>query len=220
LKKNKINQENIIEVIMNESSVFELKVEWWAFFISILALFFTLLKDYIIPFLIRPKMVFYYDNRPPYKRDFIQYNLGSGYCYGDFFRIEVKNIGSSTAKNCRCQIYDVLNLTSSQQVDLAGYTLKWASRPDFSERLEIHNSEREFIDIVFTKYNGDEVYLPTYHKIAVGMNGVLKKGKYQVILLFTGDNFSPYEITIIINNLGIGNQLGLHLDKVVKLEKY
>ena len=73
--------------------------------LSFIAILFTALKDFILPFFIKPKLKITYTDKEPYKRAPIFLNPGS--ILSAFDRFKVENIGKATAKNCRCQIYQV-----------------------------------------------------------------------------------------------------------------
>ncbi|MFH0882829.1 MAG: hypothetical protein V2A56_07570, partial [bacterium] len=62
--------------------------------IAIIALVFTLLRDFILPCIIKPKIKVYYSNKEPYKKDNLIINET---CHvGSFIRIMINNEGKTT----------------------------------------------------------------------------------------------------------------------------
>jgi len=86
-----------------EINLLGLQVEIWALIISCIALVFTLMKDFIIPWILKPKLKFEYKEERPFRRDnvIINRNITDKGC---FLRFSVKNVGNRPAINCRCQI--------------------------------------------------------------------------------------------------------------------
>jgi len=67
--------------------------------ISIIALIFSLLKDFIIPCFQKPKLKFKFENDIPFRR------FTTSHTRSCFLRIRVRNVGKTPALNCRCQIF-------------------------------------------------------------------------------------------------------------------
>lgn len=186
---------------MQENKFLGIAIEYWALFISFFTFIFTLLKDFIIPWFLKPELKFAYEEKAPYRRDKVTYVIPNvngqvQNCIGSFLRMSVKNVGNRPALNCRCQIYKVIN-NKNEELDYSGYPLKWASRPESlidplkGERLNIAVGETEYIDIVNTGDQIENILLQKYHQIRIGMNDYILPGKYQLMLIFSGDNFKP-----------------------------
>ena len=164
--------------------------------LSFIAILFTALKDFILPFFIKPKLKITYTDKEPYKRAPIFLNPGS--ILSAFDRFKVENIGKATAKNCRCQIYQVKD-GKGKEVDLQGFPLRWASRPDsgtdFSkaERLNIGPGESEFADLIYMRSdNTTRMFLSSYHSTPIGMGDSIAVDNYTLKVIISGDNFKPY----------------------------
>ncbi len=179
-------------------------LEWikndWAILIpimlSIIAIIFTAFKDFILPFIIKPNLKITYISKEPYKRAPIILHPGS--ILSAFDRFKVENIGKVTAKNCRCQIYQVKD-DNGKEVDLQGFPLRWASRPDSgkdfekAERLNLGPGESEFVDLVYMRSdNTTKMFLSSYHNTPVGMGDSIPINDYIIKVIISGDNFKPY----------------------------
>lgn len=171
--------------------------------LSLMAIIFTALKDFILPWIIKPKLKVSYFQKEPYNRQiFIGSDRG---IMGFYYRFKVKNIGRDVAKNCRCQIYSIQDLEGNE-LDLRGFPIRWASRPepivDFikAERLNIGPGESEFADLTHTNiHNAGYFYFEPYHNVPIGMNNQVPLKDYLVTIIISGDNFRPYLATFEVN---------------------
>ncbi|KKP30770.1 MAG: hypothetical protein UR15_C0001G0015 [Parcubacteria group bacterium GW2011_GWA2_31_28] len=181
----------------------------WAILIpitlSLVAIIFTAFKDFILPWFVKPKLQITYEKGEPYKR---QANINAGQnqlVVGFFDRFKIKNVGSETAKNCRCQIYSIIN-EKGKELHLQGFPIKWASRPesaiDFikAERLNLAPGESEFVDLTNTRIdNVGYFYFQPYHNVPIGMDGQVTLKDYTLKIIISGDNFKPYFATFEID---------------------
>lgn len=181
-----------------------MRLEYWSLFVSVLAIIFVLLKDFIIPFILKPKLKITYTDKEPYKRAPVILSPGS--ILSAFDRFKVENIGKTTAKNCRCQVYQI-NENNGKDIDLQGFPLRWASRPDSksdfnkSERLNIGPGESEFADLIYMRSdNTTEMFLSSYHNTPIGMGDSIPIGNYTIKAIISGDNFRPYIATFKVLN--------------------
>ncbi|MGV8131835.1 MAG: hypothetical protein ACP5N7_07085 [Candidatus Pacearchaeota archaeon] len=166
--------------------------------LSLIAIAFTGLKDFILPYFFRPELKVTYESKTPFRR---QANIVSGpnqWVIGFYDRFKVENIGNDSAKNCRCQIYSIKE-NNGQEFDVQGFPIKWASRPDSAadftkaERLNIGPGESEFVDLVRTQSdNSRDFYLSPYHNIPIGMTSQIPIKDYIIKVIISGDNFKPY----------------------------
>lgn len=201
-------------------------IEWinnnWAtiipILISVIALLFTGLKDFILPLIFKPKLEITYQKQAPYKKGPVIKSSGS--LWENYDRFKIENIGKATAKNARCQIHDIKN-KEGKSFDLQGYHLKWVSRQesaqDFSkvERLNIAPGESEFVDLIYTRNdNTTNFYFNKYPNIPTGMNEDIPIDDYIIKAIITGDNFKPYFATFKINKKLEFNGINLHLKEV------
>lgn len=172
------------------------KIEIWALIMSVIAIIFTLFKDFILPLFQKPKIEIKYIEDRPFRRDNVNINRIPG-LLGCFFRFSVKNIGNRIAENCRSQILTVTQ-DNINIGDYQGFPLRWASRPEGvinpagAERLNISIGETEFIDLVVTMNNNPNIHLQKYHNVDIGINDQIAPGEYLITLIFSGDNFKPY----------------------------
>lgn len=187
----------------NVITLLGLKLEIWAFIISLIALMFTFLKDFILPWYFKPKIEFTYENKPPFRREDVTIDKGSN-LKGTFLRFSVKNVGRRPALNCRCQILKV-NKGNNIYGDYQGFPLRWASRPESlinqtsGERLNLGIGETEFIDLAASTNKDNFIYLQKYHNIDIGIKEVIECGKYNLFLIFSGDNLEPYFLHFTID---------------------
>lgn len=171
----------------------------WAIIIpvilSLIAIIFTAFKDFILPWFFKPKLKISYLPVPPYKRHSI---VLTGSILSAFDRFKIENIGKSTAKNCRCQIYSIKN-KEGEELDLQGFPLKWANWPDMlsgferKERINIGLGESEFVDFVYMR--GDDttkIFLSSYDRSVLGKGDNLYINNYNIKVIISGDNFKPY----------------------------
>src|SRR3989344_8789043 len=163
--------------------------------LSLIAILFTGLKDFIIPAFIKPRLKFSYNSKEPYKRGPIILNTHS---FSVFDRFKVENVGRDIAKNCRCQIYSIEN-AEGKKFDLHGFPIRWASRPepvvDFikAERLNIAPGESEFVDLAYMRTdNTTKIFFNSYHNIPIGMDNSVPFDEYIIEFIVSGDNFRPY----------------------------
>ncbi len=163
--------------------------------LSIIAILFTALRDFILPYFFKPKLKISYISIPPYKRHSI---VLTGSILSAFDRFKVENIGKSTAKNCRCQIYQIVD-SKKNKLDLQGFPLRWANWPDMlsgfekKERLNIGVGESEFVDFVYMR--GDDttkIFLSSYDPSILGKGDNLYIDNYNIDVIISGDNFKPY----------------------------
>ena len=167
--------------------------------LSIIAIIFTALKDFILPSFLKPKLEITYERKEPYKRQtHIKNNLDQMEV-AFFYRFKIKNLGRITAKNCRSQIYSIKD-KGCNELDLQGFPLRWANRPDSKERLNISLGESEFVDLASTRINSaGYFYFEPYHNISIGMNSEVILKDYTLKIIISGDNFKPYFIIFKIN---------------------
>jgi len=182
-----------------------MRLEYWSLILAGIAIIFTALKDFILPFIIKPNLKITYVNKEPYKRFPIFLNPGS--ILSAFDRFKVENIGKATAKNCRCQIYQVKD-SNEKEVDLQGFPLRWASRPDsgidFSkaERLNIGPGESEFVDLIYMRSdNTTKMFLSSYHNTPIGMGDNIPIDDYIIKAIVSGDNFKPCIVSFKIEKM-------------------
>ncbi len=174
-----------------ETVLWGMKVEYLALVISLIAILFTALKDFILPLIRRPKIKFEYSENIPFRKSNVPLN-GTN-TLGCFLRFSVENTGKSPALNCRCQIY-LVEKDSNVYDAYQGFPLRWANRPNSIERLNIGLGEREFIDLAVTIDTDNLIHLSTYHDTEFGIKNFIEPGKYLITLVFSGDNFSPYQL--------------------------
>ena len=193
--------------------------EFIAIFISLIALGFSLLKDFIIPWIQRPKLNFKYDNIEPFHRFTSNHTLSS------FLRIRVRNTGKIPALNCRCQILKVVKKNENYG-DYTGFPIRWACKPESDvisrdrERLNIARGEIEFLDVATSNYCDNHIHLCQYHKEGIGIKDFIEPGKYEIILLFSGDNFKPQVISFKIKKEDSTNPRKLTGNSPDKLRYY
>jgi len=169
--------------------------------LSIIAILFTAFKDFIIPFILKPKLNISYDSKEPYKRSPIIIN---GSTISAFDRFKIENVGKETAKGCRCQIYSIED-DKGKKMDLQGFPLRWASRPDSAgdftkaERLNISPGESEFVDLVYMRSdNTTKIFFNSYHNIPIGMPDNIPFESYLIKCIISGDNFKPQIVSFKI----------------------
>lgn len=201
---------------MGEGSVvfFGMRLEYWSLIISLIAILFTALKDFIIPRLLRPKLQFTYYPKEPYKRAPVVISPG---IIGFFDRVRVENIGRDIAKNCRCQIYSIEN-SEGKSFDFHGFPLRWGSRPesaiDFikAERLNIAPGESEFIDLAYFRSDVSiAIQFNKYHNVPIGIPDNLPLDNYKIQIIVSGENFKPYIIALKILKKTTFQGLAIHL---------
>jgi len=188
----------------DEILLFGVRIELWAIVISIFAIIFTLLKDFILPIFFKPKLDFNYEESRPYRRTNVRINNIPN-VLGTFLRFKVRNSGRRPAMNCRCQIFKIEDNTHQLFEDYQGFPLRWGSRPESTinqasgERLNIGVGETEFIDIGITTNKHSNIVLQKYHSVPIGIPEIIPHGEYYIYLLFSGDNFKPYTLVFRIN---------------------
>lgn len=188
-----------LELKMGEMKMSEWFVENWKVIIpialSLVAIIFAAFKDFILPYFIKPKLKISYLPVLPYKRHSI---VLTGSIISAFDRFKIENIGKSTAKNCRCQIYSIKN-KEGKELDLQGFPLKWANWPDMlsgfkkKERVNIGFGESEFIDFVYMREDDTtKIFLSSYDSSVLGKGDNLYIDNYNIKVIISGDNFKPY----------------------------
>lgn len=167
------------------------------FFLAIIAILFTGLRDFILPFIFRPSLKVPYIPKGPYKRSAVIVN----HALGVFDRFNLENIGRGIAKNCRCQIYSIKN-KEGKEIDRKGFPLMWASRPDSAEsftnaeRLNIGPGESEFVDLAYMDAtNATKIFFNSYHNVPIGLANNLPIGWHIIKVIVSGDNFRPYLVS-------------------------
>ena len=163
--------------------------------LSIIAILFTAFKDFIIPYILKPKLEITYHKKEFYTRSPIILN---GSVMSAFDRFKIKNSGKETAKGCRCQIYSIMN-DKNKEMDLQGFPLRWASRPDpagdfiKAERLNIGPGESEFVDLMHMRSdNTTKMFFSSYHNTPIGMADNIPVDDDIIKIIISGDNFKPY----------------------------
>lgn len=198
--------------------LFGISIEILALIISLIAIIFTLLKDFLLPIFFKPKLEFKYEEEPPYRREDVIINRDQN-LRGSFLRFSVKNIGRIPALNCRCQIQKV-KIDDEEYGDYRGFPLRWASRPESiisqasGERLNIARGETEFMDIAVTASNNNFINLQKYHGVDIGIKEVIEPGEYDIFLIFSGDNFKPYTLKFHTIKEASNDPNSIHLDLV------
>ena len=200
---------------MGEIPFLGIAVEIWALFLSVIAIIFTLLKDFILPLWFKPKLVFHYEEKPPFRREEITINNEPNH-KGTFLRFSVRNEGRMPAINCRCQLLGV-EKEGKVYGDYQGYPLKWASRPESvinqitGERLNVGIGETEFIDIAVACNIDTHIHLEKYHRVGIGIKEIIEAGKYELFIIFSGDNFKPHILRFGIEKEADKNPKGIKL---------
>lgn len=200
-----------------------LQIEVWAFIISVIAILITLLKDFILPIFIRPRLTFNYKDEKPYRREDIKTNEKPPQ-FGCFLRFSVKNLGNRPALNCRSQIYSV-SQNNSKYGDYQGFPLRWASRPESivnsndGERLNIGIGEIEFVDMALSENTNECIILLKYHTVHIGIAEKIPPGEFLIDVLFSGDNFSPYHLIFKIIKPNNNRHNDIHM-QLLKQQKY
>lgn len=172
--------------------------------ISFSAITLTLLKDFIFPKFLKPKIVFQYKEAMPFRIENAkvpndQVKLDKA-C---FVRFSVQNKGRRPAINCRAQIYAVY-CNSKLYDNYQGFPLRWANRPinlDYAkaERLNIGLDETEFVDLVFTTEVDNDIHFQKGHNIKIGFVEILEPEQYTVEIIFSGDNFKSSRLKFNIS---------------------
>ena len=195
-----------------------LKIEIWALVVAIIAIIFTLMKEFILPLFFKPKLEFTYKEKQPFRRGNVIINRNADR-RGTFLRFSIKNIGSRPAMNCRCQILKV-ERNNELYEDYQGFPLRWASRPESvinqvsGERLNIAIGETEFIDLAVTSNNNRFILLQKYHTVDIGIREVIEPGEYDIFLIFSGDNFKPYTLKFHVNKEDSNNPDNVELELI------
>lgn len=190
-------------MILIEIRFLGIQAEIWALIISFIALTFTLMKDFILPWFLKPKIKFEYKEQTPYRRENIIINRDLKNI-GCFLRFSITNTGNRPALNCRCQVLKV-EKDFKRYGDYQGFPLRWASRPESiidstqGERLNIAVGETEFIDLAVSSNNNNYINLQKYHNIDIGIKEIIEPGEYLMTLIFSGDNFKPYNVKFQIS---------------------
>ncbi len=173
-------------------------VIWIPIVLSIIAILFTLLKDFILPLFIKPALKFKYSELSPYRKENTIINNNPNF-KGTYLRFMVKNDGRASAINCRCQIQIILK-NGKKYGEYQGFPLRWAGRPEAiinqasGERLNIARGESEFLDLALALNVDSDIHLEKYHDVSIGIKSIIEPGEYDIILIFSGDNFAPYKI--------------------------
>jgi len=169
--------------------------------LSIVAILFTALKDFILPKILKPTLKFTYEPKEPYKKAPVIINQ----MIWAFERFKIENIGKEVAKNCRCQIY-MINDEKGKEIDLQGFHLNWANRPDQDgdflrfERLNIAKGESEFVDLLHMRQdNTTKIFFNPYKNLPKGMTDNIPIDNYIIKVIISGDNFSPYIVSFNIS---------------------
>jgi hypothetical protein len=195
-----------------------MRLEYWSLFIAGLAILFTALKEFILPYIFKPKLKITYLPKEPYKRAPVFLNPGQ--ILSAFDRFKVENVGKRTAKNCRCQVYQVTD-SKGKDADLQGFPLRWASRPDSgidfdkAERLNIGPGESEFADLIYMRVdNTTKMFLSSYHNTPIGMGDSIPIDTYTIQAIISGDNFKPYIASFKMLNKVDLNGFHINLEKI------
>ena len=174
-----------------------MRLEYWTLFLAVVAILFVALKDFILPYFLKPKLKIDYRSKEPYKRAPIVINSSSA-TIGAFDRFKIENIGRDTAKGCRCQIYSIKD-HKGKEMDLQGFPIRWASRPDSAgdftkaERLNIGPGESEFADLLYMRSDDTtKIFFSSYHNVPVGMADNVPIGDHVIEFIISGNNFRPY----------------------------
>jgi len=172
-----------------------IRLEYWTLILSVIAILFVALKDFILPYFFKPKLNISYSSKEPYKRFPIMFSSSN---WGAFDRFKVENAGRETAKGCRCQIYSIKD-SKGKEIDLQGFPIRWASRPDSAgdftkaERLNIGPGESEFADLLHMRTdNTTKIFFSSYHNVPVGMSDNIPIGDHIIKFIISGNNFRPY----------------------------
>ncbi|MEK6842726.1 MAG: hypothetical protein AABX84_02825, partial [Nanoarchaeota archaeon] len=86
------------------------------------------------------------------------------------------------------------------------------------ERLNIAVGETEFIDIALSLDTDEFIHLQKYHNIPIGIKELIDPGKYEIILIFSGDNFEPYKLRFVVEKEDVKNRNKISL-RLIKFWK-
>ena len=182
----------------NKILLLGIRIEIWAFIISILSIILTLLRDFILPWFLKPKLKIQYKEEFPYRRE--NRPVDSSLNWRTFLKFSITNKGDKPALNCRCQI---LRIERDKKIleGYNGFPLKWANRPEYfsGERLNIGQGEVEFVDLAYIM-NYPTIYISTYNDFPIDEEyKTLSSGEYDLFLILSGDNFQPYQLRFKIS---------------------
>jgi hypothetical protein len=179
------------------STLFSIDVGWIAVFIAGLALLVTLLRDFIVPWFLRPRISMTLSNRYP--------SLDEGRSYIDekvirstWLRAIVRNnpwIPEKPAQRVRVKVLSFANV-EEERLPFEFTWLSFSSRPKscfdptFEKILDIGPGESHPVDLFFQEENGfiHPAFLATNAAWTHVTNNRLQ-GTYRIILSVSGDNF-------------------------------
>ena len=169
--------------------------EWWALGVSILALVITLARDFIKPFLFKPRisLLGIDDGECVQKASDKLYNIES-----IWLRLKLINkysFWSIPAKNCYVKLLSVKNSSGEKIIPLESLPLPWVSYDgDFiGSRHDLSVGEYHMIDLVY-EYPHRRVLEFKIHVPVDLMKEAEKKlgvGIYTIKVAVYGDNFKP-----------------------------
>ena len=173
-----------------------------------------MLKDFIFPKFLKPKIVFQYKEDMPFRiEDANVPNVQGELDKACFVRFSVHNKGRRPAINCRAQLYAVYS-DSKKHDNYQGFPLRWANRPinlDYTktERLNIGIGETEFVDLAYTKEDDVDIHFQKGHDVKIGFIEILKPGQYLIEIIFSGDNFKPVRLKFNIEKKNNNDPFGI-----------
>lgn len=142
----------------------------------------------------RPILTVDFENKPPFARPptptMIQ---GTTPGFGYFMRLRVTNTGKSMARDVEGRLMRVFDAsTKTERNDFDPTNLHWAGHTG-QNRLDIHKTAYEFIDLAYPQTANDIINIYTTETEPRGISWGLPRGDYIFDVVFFGKNTEPVE---------------------------
>ena len=169
-----------------------MSLEGWALGISVLALFVAITKDFILPFMFKPKILLEGID----DEECIENAVEMGGTKSRWVRLRLINergFFSRTAKGCYIKVLRIKDDKGNKIVPFESLPLPWVSYDNFSGgRYDLGVGEYHMIDLVH-EYDNQRILrlkIPMPIELRKQENVKLKPGIYHIEVAVYGDNFN------------------------------
>lgn len=179
-------------------TLFGIEMEIWAIIISIVALIIVIFKDFIYPFIFKPRLKVIIDNSEEYVRNATSKEWG----LSRWARIKLKNkdgFFTRRAQNCYVKLLEIKNKNKETISPFDQAPLNWTVYKTVKN--DLSKGESHFIDLVYESTFNRALYPATItipNMLLSGLQHKLGPGKYYLKIGVYGDNFNSFEENIVV----------------------
>ncbi|MBD3203512.1 hypothetical protein GF327_04410 [Candidatus Woesearchaeota archaeon] len=176
--------------------LFGIDLEYYAFALSMFALFISMFKDFFLPLIFKPRLKIVMNNTESFVRTALSSEGRSRYA-----RILLKNqdsFFSKSAKQCYVKLLEIRDNENNVIQPFDQAPLNWTVY--HNTKNDLAKGESHFIDLVYEKEHINHLFFPTSvpNSLMDNADELLGAGNYKLRIGVYGNNFNSFTKTIKI----------------------